>query len=184
MDHALDGVEYPRYSCDKLMGTRTRYNDRVLMFILRNRASKRCAAGGGPKGLNATGQMQHARFKTEWRKEWEGKRPRVSIDEVGRASTAGSRRSAAAPFSEFVRPRELMVMTLSSAGGRRRFWQLVPCGAGSASPGIPTTCAGHAMAFSPSDHPKMLNERSSGAKTRTRRSTALVFTSKCDSATS
>ena len=47
MDRALNGVEEPLYSYGALIGTRTRYNDRLLMFMLRNRAPHRFADGGG-----------------------------------------------------------------------------------------------------------------------------------------
>jgi hypothetical protein len=82
MDRALNGVEEPLYSYGKLVGTRTRYNDRLLMFILRNRAPERFAAGGGPKGLNAVSQMQLDRLKKQWIKEHEAAKPNVSIAEV------------------------------------------------------------------------------------------------------
>lgn len=82
MDRALNGVEEPLYSYGKLVGTRTRYNDRLLMFILRNRAPERFAAGGGPKGLNAVSQMQLDKLKKEWRKEWEAEQGYVSAADV------------------------------------------------------------------------------------------------------
>ena len=82
MDRALNGVEEPLYSYGKLIGTRTRYNDRLLMFILRNRAPERFAAGGGPKGLNAVSQAQLDRLKKQWRKEWEAEQGNVSAEEV------------------------------------------------------------------------------------------------------
>lgn len=74
MDRALNGVEEPLYSYGKLIGTRRRYNDRLLMFILRNRAPERFAEGkrtSGMGGLNAVGQMELGRLKKQWRKEWE-----------------------------------------------------------------------------------------------------------------
>ena len=70
MDRALHGVEVPMYSYGKLIGTRTVYNDRLLMFMLRNRAPERFA-GGKPGGLNAVDQMQLKRLKRQWRQEWE-----------------------------------------------------------------------------------------------------------------
>ncbi len=82
MDRALNGVEEPLYSYGKLVGSRTRYNDRLLMFILRNRAPERFAAGGGPKGLNAVSQMQLDKLKKQWIDEHEAAKPNVSIDEV------------------------------------------------------------------------------------------------------
>lgn len=82
MDRALNGVEEPLYSYGKLIGTRRRYNDRLLMFILRNRAPERFAAGGGPKGLNAVGQMELERLKKQWIAQHEASKPQVSSAEV------------------------------------------------------------------------------------------------------
>ena len=82
MDRALNGVEEPLYSYGKLIGSRTRYNDRLLMFILRNRAPERFAAGGGPKGLNAVSQMQLDRLKKQWIAEHEASKPNVTAAEV------------------------------------------------------------------------------------------------------
>lgn len=54
MERAINGVEVPVYSYGKLVGSRTVYNDRLLMFMLRNRRPDRFAAGdarltpGGP----------------------------------------------------------------------------------------------------------------------------------------
>ena len=70
MDRALNGVEVPVYSYGKLVGTRTIHNDRLLMFMLRNRAPERFAEGR-PKGMNALDKMELARLKKQWRKEWE-----------------------------------------------------------------------------------------------------------------
>lgn len=81
MDRALNGVEEPLYSYGKLIGTRRRYNDRLLMFILRNRAPERFAEGA-PKGLNAVGKMEVERLKKEWRRQWEAERSKVSPAEV------------------------------------------------------------------------------------------------------
>lgn len=86
MDRALNGVEEPLYSYGKLIGSRTRYNDRLLMFILRNRAPERFAAGGGGNrglgGLNAVSKAQLDRLKKQWRAEWEAEQPNVSAAEV------------------------------------------------------------------------------------------------------
>ena len=75
MDRALHGVEVPMYSYGKLIGTRTIYNDRLLMFMLRNRASERFPGGlrqaQGAKAGNAIDQMELTRLKKQWRKEWE-----------------------------------------------------------------------------------------------------------------
>ena len=75
MDRALNGVDVPVYSYGKLVGTRTAYNDRLLMFMLRNRAPERFGgsrfAEGRAKGLNAVGQMELKRLKKQWREEYE-----------------------------------------------------------------------------------------------------------------
>ena len=85
MDRALNGVEEPLYSYGKLIGTRRRYNDRLLMFILRNRAPDRFAEGkrvSGMGGLNAVGQMELKRLKKEWLAEHKASQRKVSSDEV------------------------------------------------------------------------------------------------------
>ena len=85
MDRALNGVEEPLYSYGRLIGTRRRYNDRLLMFILRNRAPERFADGkrvSGMGGLNAVGQMELERVKKQWRAEWEAERHKVSPAEI------------------------------------------------------------------------------------------------------
>lgn len=81
MDRALNGVEEPLYSYGKLIGTRRRYNDRLLMFILRNRAPDRFA-DGRPKAMNAAGKMEIERLRKQWRKEWEAEQRHVSAAEV------------------------------------------------------------------------------------------------------
>lgn len=79
MERALHGQQVPVYSYGKLIGTRTVYNDRLLMFLLRNRAPTRFAADGRVtarrSALNdpfAAGRL--ARLKKQWRKEWEAER--------------------------------------------------------------------------------------------------------------
>ena len=69
MDRALHGVEVPVYSYGKLVGTRTVYNDRLVMFMLRNRAPDRFT-GGKAKAMNATDKDTLARLKKQWREEW------------------------------------------------------------------------------------------------------------------
>ncbi|MFL0671690.1 MAG: hypothetical protein ACJLS3_09815 [Erythrobacter sp.] len=81
MDRALNGVDEPLYSYGQLIGTRKRYNDRLLMFMLRNRAPERFSQGQ-PRGLNAVGKMEAERLKKQWRAEWEAERHKVSPAEV------------------------------------------------------------------------------------------------------
>jgi hypothetical protein len=72
----------PVYSCGKLIGTRTAYNDRLLMFMLRNRAPERFGGSrfaegrraNGLGGLNAVGQMELKRLEKQWREEYERER--------------------------------------------------------------------------------------------------------------
>lgn len=81
MDRALNGVEEPLYSYGALIGTRTRYNDRLLMFMLRNRAPHRFTDGRA-KGLNAVDAVEVQRLKQQWRKEWESEQRNVSTADV------------------------------------------------------------------------------------------------------
>jgi hypothetical protein len=86
MERALNGVELPVYSYGKLVGTRTSYNDRLLMFMLRNRAPQRFADGGRAKGLSGLDHTTLEQHKRKWRKEWEleqaAKHTQVSTAEV------------------------------------------------------------------------------------------------------
>jgi hypothetical protein len=70
MDRALHGHEQPVYSYGKLVGTRTVFNDRLLMFMLRNRAPERFA-GGKAQALSALDQAALKQLKAQWRSEWE-----------------------------------------------------------------------------------------------------------------
>lgn len=70
MERALNGVEVPVYHFGAVVGTRRVYNDRLLMFLLRNRAPDRFAADGA-RGLSALDRTTLARLKKEWRAEWE-----------------------------------------------------------------------------------------------------------------
>lgn len=67
MERALEGVEVPVYSYGKLVGTRRIHNDRLLMFLLRNRARKRFAAGTRP---DAVARAELEKLKKQWRAEW------------------------------------------------------------------------------------------------------------------
>lgn len=82
MDRALHGHEQPVYSYGKLVGTRTVYNDRLLMFMLRNRAPERFGGAlreNGAKGPNAIDRMERERLKKKWRKEWDREHCEESI---------------------------------------------------------------------------------------------------------
>ena len=70
MERALNGVEVPVYHFGEVVGARRVYNDRLLMFMLRNRAAKRFAADSLNNPDAATkGQIE--RLKAQWRKEWQ-----------------------------------------------------------------------------------------------------------------
>lgn len=76
MERALHGTQVPVYSYGKLIGTRTVYNDRLLMFILRNRAPTRFTADGRTVARRTSlNDPAHAnelsRLKRKWQKEWE-----------------------------------------------------------------------------------------------------------------
>ncbi len=70
MERALQGVDVPVYHFGQIVGTRRVYNDKLLMFLLRNRAPKRFAADNA-RGLSAVDRQTLARLKREWRAEWE-----------------------------------------------------------------------------------------------------------------
>ena len=80
MDRALNGVESPVYSYGKLIGTRTVFNDRLLMFILRNRAPDRFSAGR-PKRLSALDYATVARLKKEWMTQWTHERELIEREQ-------------------------------------------------------------------------------------------------------
>jgi ferredoxin-thioredoxin reductase catalytic subunit len=88
LDRAINGVEVPVFCFGNLIAYRTVHNDRLGMFMLRNRLPGRYAAGGGPKALNAVGKMAHARLKKQWRAEWEAERRRAQ-EEKDKEVTAG-----------------------------------------------------------------------------------------------
>ncbi len=82
MDRALNGVETPIFYHGEEVGRRRVYNDRLLMFLLNNRAPQRFAAGGVARSRDTVSQAELARLKKKWRAEWEAERPNVSIREV------------------------------------------------------------------------------------------------------
>lgn len=76
MERALHGTEVPVYSYGKLIGSRVVYNDRLLMFILRNRAPTRFTADGRAAARRLSlNDPAHAaelsRLKRKWEKEWD-----------------------------------------------------------------------------------------------------------------
>lgn len=80
MERALYGTEVPVYSYGKLIGSRVVHNDRLMMFMLRNRAPDRFAADGDASARRRGGLLDPAeanrlsRLKKQWRREWEAER--------------------------------------------------------------------------------------------------------------
>lgn len=74
MDRAINGTEEPVYSYGKIVGTRRVHNDRLLMFLLRNRAPARFAATTARLGADGSRLISAAELdglKRQWREEWE-----------------------------------------------------------------------------------------------------------------
>lgn len=67
MDRALNGVEHPVWHYGKRVGTRTSHNDRLLMFVLRNRAAERFGGSTGANGNLNAGRVNA--LKREWEAE-------------------------------------------------------------------------------------------------------------------
>lgn len=66
LERAIHGIEVPVYSYGKLVGTRRVFNDRLLMFLLRNRAHDRY-----PEGAirGASRPVDIEALKLEWKRE-------------------------------------------------------------------------------------------------------------------
>lgn len=77
MDRALNGVESPVYSYGKIIGTRMVYNDRLLMFILRNRAGTRFRAEGRH---DAPTRGEISKLKKQWQAEREAEETAARIE--------------------------------------------------------------------------------------------------------
>ena len=75
MERAIDGVEEVVWHQGRAVGVRRVYNDKLLMFLLRNRAAHRFNADS-LNSHDATTQAQLERIKRQWRAEWEAERER------------------------------------------------------------------------------------------------------------
>ena len=73
IDRALNGVEEAVWYRGEIVGERRVYNDRLLMFLLRNRAPTRFAADS-LANIGAATRNHLERLKREWREEWEAER--------------------------------------------------------------------------------------------------------------
>ena len=85
MDRALNGVEVPVYHFGAVVGTRRVYNDRLLMFILRNRAPTRFAADSLVNADAAT-RSHLDRLKRDWRAQWEEEHLSQRAETAGQTS--------------------------------------------------------------------------------------------------
>lgn len=96
LERALHGTEVPVYSYGKLVGSRIKHNDRLLMFMLKNRAPTRFNAAGQVTERRTTiGNPGYAtelsRLKKQWRKEWEAEQvaaARKRSDDAARSINA------------------------------------------------------------------------------------------------
>lgn len=79
MDRALYGTEETVIQNGDTIIKRRRYNERLVMFMLRNRAPERFSEGGA-RGLSAVDKMRLKRLKEAWRQEWEEERRRKEPD--------------------------------------------------------------------------------------------------------
>ena len=72
LERALHGVEVPVYHFGAVVGTRRVYNDRLLMFYLRNRLPELFAADSRNPELDF-GALRR-KLEKQWRAEWEQQR--------------------------------------------------------------------------------------------------------------
>ena len=86
MDRALYGTETPVFYRGEQVGMRPVHNDRLLMFLLNNRASDRFARGHNGritgKAEAAIPRREVERLKKQWRKEWEAEQRNVTPEDV------------------------------------------------------------------------------------------------------
>ena len=76
---AIEGVEQPVYHFGAVVGTRRVYNDRLIMFLLRNRRAQRFAADS-VRNADELIRARIEKLKAEWRKQWEAERQAESRD--------------------------------------------------------------------------------------------------------
>jgi hypothetical protein len=79
MERALHGIEVPVYHFGAVVGSRRVYNDRLLMFLLRNRAAKRFKASSRH---DAPTRAEIAKLKKQWQAEY------AQDEEAARAKAA------------------------------------------------------------------------------------------------
>ena len=79
MTRAIEGTEQPVYYFGEQFGMRRVYNDRLVMFLLRNRRADRFAADS-VRNADELIRTRLEKLKAEWRKEWEAERTKESRD--------------------------------------------------------------------------------------------------------
>jgi hypothetical protein len=79
IDRAINGTEETVHYHGELVATRRRYNERLVMFMLRSRMAEKYGDGTPPGEKGAVGKMQLRRLKKKWKakwfKKWEAKLP-------------------------------------------------------------------------------------------------------------
>ncbi len=79
LERALNGVEVPVYHFGAVVGTRTVYDNRLLMFYLRNRLGQRFNADARNPDLDPASLRR--KLEKEWRADWER---RQAIEDAAR----------------------------------------------------------------------------------------------------
>ena len=79
MTRAIEGTEQPVYYFGEQIGMRRVHNDRLIMFLLRNRRAARYAADS-VRNADEMIRVRIEKLKAEWRKEWEAERRVESRD--------------------------------------------------------------------------------------------------------
>lgn len=79
IDRAINGVEVPIFAYGDKLATRRVYNDRLVMFMLRNHAPDRYCDGGA-RSMSAVDKRRLERMKREWRAEWEAEQDEEEQD--------------------------------------------------------------------------------------------------------
>lgn len=100
LDRALNGVEVPICSGGQIIGTRIVHNERLVMFVLRNRRPDRY---GVELGARRVTKEQEAAL----RRKWEGERERPDDEHViarVRAEMARIKERLSTPLPEYPRP--------------------------------------------------------------------------------
>ncbi|MCR2833598.1 hypothetical protein [Parerythrobacter lacustris] len=77
IDRAINGTEETVHYHGELVATRRRYNERLVMFMLRTRLAEKYGADGSggtaPGQKGAVGKMQLRRLKKKWKAKWRQK---------------------------------------------------------------------------------------------------------------